>query len=109
MIVSPMIGALSTFIGMLSLESASFESAVNLGTSFSAGISYRYPIRRGKVISQSIRSSNARTRVGGGVGLGVVLVPAVGVKEKGPPYTSAYSTGNASISTGLPSHSTVRD
>src|SRR4030067_2161538 len=102
MIVSPMIGALSTFVGMLSVESDSLESAVNLGTSFSAGISYRYPIRRGKVISQSILSSRARTRVGGGVGLGVVLVPAVGMQEKGTPHTSAYSTGNASTSTDFP-------
>jgi len=64
---------------------ASIESSPNVAVSVSPATSYRYPSKRGKLISWALRSSSARTRVGSGPGFGSLVEPLHGIKENGTP------------------------
>ncbi len=59
MLISPTMGAFSTFRGISSVDSVIRDAGVNFAVILSVGRSYRYPTSRGNVISQAKRSSIA--------------------------------------------------
>ena len=71
MLLSPTIGAFSVLVGMSAVESDQLRVVGEVGAEPLAGNVVAVADQRGKVISQAMRFSSARTRVGMRAGLGL--------------------------------------